>query len=148
MRIVVDTNIAFSAILNTDSKIARIILQPKNRTNFYSTEQLSREIEEHKHKIKKISGYSTFELDRITTLITNKIRFINLKLIPKESYQYAEYLARDIDIDDSEFIALTEHIKGKLWSGDKYLQKGLINKGWNKFITTEELFERIIKRSR
>lgn len=148
MRIVVDTNIAFSAILNTDSKIARIILQPKNRTNFYSTEQLSREIEEHKHKIKKISGYSTFELDRITTLITNKIRFINLKLIPKESYQYAEYLARDIDIDDSEFIALTEQIKGKLWSGDKYLQKGLINKGWNKFITTEELFERIIKRSR
>lgn len=148
MRIVVDTNIAFSAILNTDSKIARIILQPKNRTNFYSTEQLSREIEEHKHKIKKISGYSTFELDRITTLITNKIRFINLKLIPKESYQYAEYLARDIDIDDTEFIALTEHIKGKLWSGDKYLQKGLIDKGWNKFITTEELFERIIKRSR
>jgi len=28
MRIVVDTNIAFSAILNTNSKIARILLQP------------------------------------------------------------------------------------------------------------------------
>ncbi len=51
MRIVVDTNIAFSAILNTDSKIARILLQPKTRLNFYSTVQLSREIEEHKEKI-------------------------------------------------------------------------------------------------
>lgn len=50
MRIVVDTNIAFSAILNTNSKIARILLQPKRKLNFYSTEQLSREI-----KLKKKS---------------------------------------------------------------------------------------------
>lgn len=47
MRIVVDTNIAFSAILNTNSKIARILLQPKRKLNFYSTEQLSREIKQH-----------------------------------------------------------------------------------------------------
>lgn len=83
MRIVVDTNIAFSAILNTNSKIARILLQPKSRLNFYSTEQLSIEIQNHKTKIKDISNYSDNELDRIITLITNKIRFINLKLIPR-----------------------------------------------------------------
>jgi predicted nucleic acid-binding protein len=148
MRIVVDTNVVFSAILNTNSKIARIILQPKNRLNFYSTEQLSYEIEEHKEKIKKNSNYSDYELDRIISLITNKIRFINLRLISKDSYDLAESLTQDIDIDDTEFVALTEHIKGKLWSGDKELQKGLIKKGWNKFISTEELFEKIIKRTR
>jgi predicted nucleic acid-binding protein len=148
MRIVVDTNIVFSAILNTNSKIARILLQPKSRLNFYSTEQLSSEIEEHKEKIKNISNYSDYELDRIITLITNKIRFINLRLIPKESYEYAENLTKDIDIDDTEFVALTEHIKGKLWSGDKELQRGLNKKGWNKFILTEELFENIIRRTR
>jgi predicted nucleic acid-binding protein len=109
---------------------------------------LSYEIEEHKGKIKKISNYSDYELDRIITLITNKIRFINLKLIPKESYEFAESLTQDIDIDDTEFVALTEHIKGKLWSGDKELQRGLNKKGWNKFISTEELFERIIRRTR
>jgi hypothetical protein len=43
---------------------------------------------------------------------------------------------------------LTEHIKGKLWSGDKELQKGLNEKGWNKFISTEELFERTIRLTR
>ena len=146
MRIVVDTNIAFSAILNTNSKIARIILQPKSRLNFYSTEQLSLEIEEHREKIKKNSKYSDYELDRVITLITNKIRFINIKLIPKESYESAKSMTSDIDIDDTEFVALTEHIKGKLWSGDKELQKGLSKKGWNKFISTEELFDRIIGR--
>ncbi len=148
MRIVVDTNIVFSAILNTNSKIAIILLQPKSRLNFYSTEQLSYEIEEHKGKIKKISNYSDYELDRIITLITNKIRFINLRLIPKESYEFSESLTQDIDIDDTEFVALTEHIKGKLWSGDKELQRGLIKKGWNKFISTDELFKRIIRRTR
>ena len=148
MRIVVDTNIAFSAILNTNSKISRILLQPKSRLNFYSTEQLSNEIAEHKEKIKKISNYSDYELDRIITLITNKIRFINLRLISKESYELAESLTQDIDIDDTEFVALTEHIKGKLWSGDKELQKGLNKKGWKKFISTEDLFERIIRRTR
>ncbi len=148
MRIVVDTNIVFSAILNTNSKIAIILLTPKSRLNFYSTEQLIREIEAHKERIRKISNYSDYELGRIIKLITSKIRFINLRLIPKESYQLAESLTNDIDIDDTEFVALTNHIKGKLWSGDKELQKGLAQKGWSQFITTEELFQRITKRKR
>jgi predicted nucleic acid-binding protein len=148
MRIVVDSNIVFSAILNTNSKIARIILQPRNRINFYSTEQLSIEIEDHQEKIKKISNYSDSDLERIIALIINKIRFINVRLIPKESYEFAESLTYDIDIDDTEFVALTEHIRGKLWSGDKKLQKGLKKKGWNKFISTDELIEKTHKRSK
>ncbi len=145
MRVVVDTNIAFSAILNTNSKIARILLQPKSRLNFYSTEQLSREIQEHMGKIQMISNYSDFELNKIIALIKSKIRFINIKLISKESYAFAESLTQNIDIDDTEFVALAEHVKGRLWSGDKELQKGLNAKGWNKFISTEELFNKFIR---
>jgi len=82
MRIVVDTNIVFSAVLNTNSNIARIIMQPKTTFNFYSTEQLLDEIKEHKTKIKKLTDYSDYELNRMISLITNRIRFINVKLIP------------------------------------------------------------------
>ena len=139
MRIVVDTNIAFSAILNTNSKIARIFLQPKSRLNFYSTEQLLSEIEEHKAKLQKISKYSDLELNRAILLITNRIRFINVKLIPRGIYQKAATLTFDVDIDDTEFVALTEHAKAKLWSGDKELFQGLRKKKWNKIITTDEL---------
>jgi len=141
MRIVVDTNIAFSAILNTNSRIARIFLQPKSRLNFYSTEQLLTEIEEHKDKLKAISTYSDLELHRAISIITSRIRFINIKLIPKEIYQKAEALTKDVDIDDTEFVALTEHAKAKLWSGDKELLKGLKKKKWNKVVTTEELYK-------
>lgn len=141
MRIVVDTNIAFSAILNTNSKIARIFLQPKSRLNFYSTDQLLTEIEEHKAKLQKISKYSDLELHRAILIITSKIRFINVRLISKEIYNKAEALTLNIDIDDTEFVALTEHAKAKLWTGDKELLKGLKNNKWNKAISTEELYK-------
>jgi predicted nucleic acid-binding protein len=139
MRLVVDTNIAFSGILNTDGRIARIFLQPKSRFNFYSTQQLLNEIEEHKGKIKKIAGYTDQDLNRAIALITSRTRFINASLIPKEVYLKAEALTLKIDIDDTEFVALGEHAKAKLWSGDKALVKGL-RKKWDKFITTEELY--------
>lgn len=145
MRIVVDTNIVFSAILNTDSKIAQIILQPKTRLNFYTTEQLLFELTEHRDKIKCLTDYSDNELDRLIRLITHKIRFINVNLIPAEIYKKSELLTHDIDEDDCEFVALTDHIRGKLWSGDKKLIKGLFNKRWKKLISTEELYRLIMK---
>jgi len=40
MRAVVDTNIVFSAILNSNIKISKIILQPKSKLNLYSTASL------------------------------------------------------------------------------------------------------------
>lgn len=146
MRIVVDTNIAFSAILNTNSKIARILLQPRSRFNFYSTEQLISEIQEHKPKLQKFTDYSDYELNRMISLITNRIRFINVKLIPKSIYDASEQLTMDVDIDDCEFVALTDHIKGKLWSGDKELRTGLIKKKWDKFISTDNLYRMMIER--
>jgi len=145
MRIVIDTNSVFSAVLNTDSKISRIILQPRTSFNFYATEQLFSELTDHKSKIKTLSGYSDFALDRTIQLITERIRFINVNLIPSSIYDLAKERTIDIDIDDTEFVALTDHIKGKLWSGDKELRKGLLLKKWNKFITTDELFKALHK---
>ncbi|HMP99908.1 MAG TPA: PIN domain-containing protein [Cyclobacteriaceae bacterium] len=146
MRIVVDTNIVFSAVLNTDSHISRIFLYSKSKLNFYSTLQLLTELEENKGKLIKISKYTEPQLLRVTELITQRIRFINPALIPKSIYNKAESLTADVDIDDTEFIALSEHMKAKFWSGDKALIKGLKQKGWNRFIETQELFKLVAKK--
>ena len=146
MRVVVDTNIVFSAILNTNSKISRIILQPKSRLNLYSTNQLEYELAEHWDKLKKISKYSDIELQQASSLIISRIRFINVELIPGKLFVKAEKLTSDIDIDDTEFVALTEHVRGKLWTGDKELIKGLKMKNWNKILSTDELYRLIVKR--
>lgn len=140
MRIVIDTNIAFSAILNVNSKISKIILLAKPKFNFYSTYQLLDELHEHKNKLKKLSGYTDKELNKTVQLITSKIKFIGVELIPPKLLSKAEQLAINVDIDDTEFIALTEHIRGKLWTGDKELYNGLINKGWNKILLTNDVY--------
>jgi predicted nucleic acid-binding protein len=92
MRIVVDSNIVFSAILNSNNRIGRIILHPKSKLNFYSTNQFLEEIENHKDKLKSLSGYSDTELGQIINLISRKIRFINIRLIPTEIFKKAESL--------------------------------------------------------
>ena len=119
MRVVIDTNIAFSAILNTNSKISKIILQPRSKLNLYSPIQLENELAEHWNKLKKLSKYSEIELHRAVSLIKTKIKFINVELIPRIIFAKAEELTKNVDIDDTEFVALTEHIRGKLWTGDK-----------------------------
>lgn len=148
MRIVVDSNIVFSAILNTNGKISRILLHPKSRLNLYSTRQLLEEIYEHFEKLKSISGYSEKELSRIISLVTGRIRFIDPRLIPLPVFLNAENLTRDIDIDDTEFVALTDHAKAKLWSGDKKLIMGLRKKNWKKAITTDELSLLLFRKSK
>lgn len=146
MRVVVDTNIAFSAILNSNNKISKIILQPRSKLNLYSTDQLAYELAEHWNKLKTLSKYSDIDLHKAVALITSKIKFINVELIPKKLFMKAAQLASDIDIDDTEFIALTEHIRGKLWTGDKELKKGLKGKKWNKLVSTEDLYKFVTRR--
>lgn len=141
MRIVVDTNIVFSAILNTNSKIGKILLHPKSKLNFCSTSTLRVELERHRAKLKRLSGYSESDFQDIFSLVLSKIRFINIEFIPSTVYKRALELTRNVDIDDTEFVALTEHSKGKLWTGDKQLLKGLNSLSWQKMITTTELYD-------
>jgi predicted nucleic acid-binding protein len=81
-------------------------------------------------------------------LITSKIRFIDANLIPSTVLIAAQNLLIDIDINDTEFVALTDYIRGKLWSGDKILQNGLILKGWTRFISTSDLLKLINKKNK
>lgn len=141
MRIVVDTNVVFSAILNTNSQISKILLQQKSILNFCTTKRLLIEIERHRIKLLKLSSYSDMELSRVIAYVTSKINFINVQLIPRETYYKVKDLTANIDVDDTEFVALTEYLNAKLWTGDKVLINGLKQKGWSQFISTNELFE-------
>jgi predicted nucleic acid-binding protein len=139
VRVVIDTNKVFSAILNSNSKISNIILKPKSGVNFYAPNFLLEELHNHRLKLMKISGLSDYQLDTAIENITKKIRFVNISLIPRDIILASAKLTENVDIDDTEFIALTEHIKGRFWSGDKNLIRGLKLKGWDKFIEDVDL---------
>ena len=67
-------------------------------------------------------------------------------MIPRNLFISAEKLTTDIDIDDTEFVALTEHIRGRLWTGDKQQIRGLKKKKWEKLISIDELYKLIVRR--
>ena len=139
MRLIVDTNIVFSGILNSNSSIGELLIKSKNYFSFFSVDQLKTELHKHKEKIKKIANYNEEEYIEAKELATAKIKFIRDTLIPKPDLLTAEELLQDIDLDDTVFLALSIHLNAKLWTGDLELIKGLAKKGYINTITTKEL---------
>lgn len=58
MKITVDTNIVFSAILNSQGRIGQLIIIGSEYFEFYSINLLEEEIFNHENKILKSSGMS------------------------------------------------------------------------------------------
>lgn len=147
-KIVIDTNIAFSTLLNVDSRIGQILLTGHRYYDFYAPEYLKNEILEHKDKIKNIAKLSDDAFIELYELILHHISILNHTVIPKDLYQKAEVLCKDIDMDDTIFVAVTDFTRGKLWTGDLTLQNGLIKKGYKRLIKTEDLYRDFISKGK
>ncbi len=145
MKLIVDTNIVFSAILNSQSWIGQILLHPDDSLIFFSPLFLRKEILNHKQKIKQFTKLSEIETEELIDLIYSKINFIDEKLIPKEILKTADELTREIDFDDAIFIALAIHLNCKLWTGDKKLMNFLKMNGFKRIISTNELKSKLIQ---
>ena len=139
MKLIVDTNIVFSAILNSDSNIAQLLLNSRDKFRFYSCEFLKHEINSHKNKILKITNYTEQDFLEIEYLATKNITFINHQFIEAKKLEKAQLLCQSIDIKDAPFIALGIDLKAKLWTGDKILYQDLKEKKYKDVITTAEL---------
>ena len=113
--------------------------------NLICIKYLQTEIQNHIDKIRKITQISDTEISELIEILYFKIHFIAEELIPKETLIKADYLTKDVDFEDVMFVALAIHLKCKLWTGDKVLMKALKQKGFKKFITTQELIEKLKK---
>lgn len=139
MKIIVDTNIVFSAILNTESKIGDLLMNSESIFEFSSVMYLKEEIKNHEEKLIAISGLTQNEIKQSTEQIFSCIKFISEEIIPFEVWQKAARLVRDVDMDDIAFVALSEYEDFRLWTGDKELIAGLAAKGFTRCISTEEM---------
>lgn len=147
-KIIVDSNIIFSALLNINSRIGGIIINGKDFYDFYAPKYTRTEILKHRNKIKKIAQFDDEEFLEVYELIFGYVTVLNHSLLPKRDFKKALEYCKDIDIDDTVFVGFSEYLKCKLWTGDKKLITGLINKGFRKTITTEELFKDFIEKSK
>ncbi len=141
MKIVVDSNIVFSAILNTKSKIGQLIINGSKHFDFYTVGLLKDEIFKHKDKILHLTDYTENQFVDTFYLITNRLVFVDDILLTDNDLIKAIDLVSGIDENDALFVALTNHLLVNLWTGDKRLVKGLKKKGYLRVLTTDELYE-------
>lgn len=139
MKIIVDTNIVFSALLNTNNRIGNLLLNGENKLQLFSCNFLKTELEKHYDKLMKISKLSSSELMELKQILTQKITFIDERLIPSQLLMQTEELLASIDPKDTPFVALTIYLQAKLWTGDLQLYRGLKAKNFNDTLTSAEL---------
>jgi predicted nucleic acid-binding protein len=139
MKIIVDTNIVFSAILNSSSTIGKVLMQSKKHFQFYTCDFLRVELVKHKKKLLSLTKLSEDELFELENLVTENISFINESLIPTKTIIAAESLLKNIDIKDTPFVALAVHLDATLWTGDSKLITGLKRKKFYNVASTSEL---------
>jgi predicted nucleic acid-binding protein len=141
VRIIVDANIVFSAILNTNSKIADLLLNSKGTFDFLAPDYLQTELRKYHSKISMISKMSIKEIEIVEYKTTRPIKFMSGIHIPSTKWIQAENLVKDVDDKDIPYVAFSLFYKCRIWSGDKVLRKGLEKKGFKNIISTEELFK-------
>jgi predicted nucleic acid-binding protein len=128
-KLIVDSNIIFSAILNVNSRIGQILLTGEDFYEFYSPKYLRSEIWEHQEKILKIGRLSNDEFLEVYELVLKNVTTLNHSIVPKEKYQQAFELCDNIDPADTAFVAFALLLKCKIWTGDKKLVTGLTEDG-------------------
>lgn len=145
-RIIVDSNILFSAILNLNSNIGQILINGQEYYDFYSPQYVRSELLEHRDKIKKITKLTNEEFLEVYELVLKHVTILNHSILPEKDFKKAFRYCQDIDVDDTIFVGFSEYLNSKLWTGDKELIKGLEKKGFKKVITTKELFKDFMKK--
>lgn len=107
MRIIVDANIVFSAILNTNSKIADLLLNSEGIFDFLAPDYLRTELRKYHSKISMISKMTIKEIEIIECKVTKPITFMSEIYIPEDKWILAENLAKDIDDKDIPYVAFS-----------------------------------------
>lgn len=139
MKIVIDTNIIFSVLLNSNNTIGDILFNSNKEFTFYSCNYMRFEIQQHWDKLLKISKLTDEQLLTAYTRVLSQIQFINEEIIPTEIWLAAEKITSDVDIDDIDFVALARFLKASLWTGDKVLYNGLKKNGFKRILNTSEI---------
>ncbi|MFZ3137375.1 MAG: putative toxin-antitoxin system toxin component, PIN family [Thermodesulfovibrionales bacterium] len=132
MKVVVDTNIVFSAFLSKNSKYRELLFDDKYE--FYSPNFVFLEIFKHKEKILKCTKESEEEVYGFLGKMLKRVSFVKEEVVSVENYEKANALCREIDENDTPFLALALEIDGYLLTGDEKLKKVLKIKGFDRFL--------------
>jgi predicted nucleic acid-binding protein len=141
VKIIVDANIVFSGVLNTNGKIGDLLINSHKNFDFIAPGFLRTEIKKHHVRLAKISKLSLSQVIEAENQVCKEITFFPENKLKQSVWRNAQKLTDDVDPKDVLYVAFSKHFRCKIWSGDKSLMKGLAKKGFYNFITTDELYK-------
>jgi predicted nucleic acid-binding protein len=131
MKVVVDTNIFFSATITQHGLLRQALFT--NDVEFVAPHFSIVELFKYKDKIVKLARQDEAEVLAWLYDILLQVQYVNEKTLSIESRQAAYDLCKDVDIKDFPFVALTIELDALLWTGDNKLKNGLRARGFNRF---------------
>jgi len=131
MKVIVDTNIIFSALLKKNSFFGELLL--RDSVDYVIPKFAYIELFKYKKKIAKLSRLSEDELLEVLYRLLKNIDIFDEEMITTNTLREAYELVKDVDEKDMIFTALAIEVDGYLWTADERLKNGLIRKGFNRF---------------
>jgi predicted nucleic acid-binding protein len=141
---IIDANIIFSAAIKPSGVIGSIVFS-QTAVMFMAPTYLKEEIEEHKQRIILITKKTEDEIDFVLMSLFERINFYPVGVVSSEVLEKAKEIVKDIDPDDSIYVAFALFFHTKIWSGDKVLAEGLKRKGYDLTLTTQDVAIAIMK---
>lgn len=135
-KIVVDTNVLLSTLINPDSVVWNVL--EEEQFQFIAPELIVSEIERYSEKVvKKLGGRE----EDYNYLLADLLRLVDIVETEEyqDSIQEAYRAVKDIDEKDTEFIALAITENSPLWTDDKDLQR----QDKAEIKTSEEIIEKL-----
>jgi predicted nucleic acid-binding protein len=130
--VVIDANRLFSELIAANHRL-RSAFAALPDTRFVCPKYVFIELFKHKERIALASGLPEPELLAILHSIIERIEFIDEDSIRIGSWTEAWKLCRDVDENDTAYVALTLDLDAELWTSDRVLEVGLRKKGFTRF---------------
>ena len=141
MKIVVDTNIIFSAILNPNGKIGDLVLDTNDHFTFFAPDFLLTELDRHHQKLISISKFAEEDISFLKKMVISKLVLVDLETIDQDTWRKSIELVVQIDEFDAPFVALALEMDCFLWTGDKKLKNGMEKLGITWVVDTIQLLD-------
>lgn len=127
-----DTNLLFAALRSLNSNFREKLFS--DEYIFYAPKYIIVEIFKHKERIVKNTRVEDeHEIYEYLNEILQRIHFFNEDFVSIANYIKAYQLCKNVDENDTPFVAQALELNAKLWTRDEKLKAELKRKGFDQF---------------
>jgi len=137
MRVVVDSNIIFSALISGKE----VYLDLFKQNDVYIPDIVFSELNRYELRLIQKTKLRQSKFKNFIRMLFEEVIVIPKFAISEENWQKAYKICKDIDEKDTPFVALSLELQIPLWTNDKKLLSGVRLKGFDNIVISEQLFD-------